>query len=46
MIRLIVEEMNLLSIYYEGSKVQFIENMMVVLLFMDEDMCFFVECIL
>ena len=27
MIRLTVEEMNLLSIYHEGSKVQLMENM-------------------
>ena len=38
MIRLTVEEMNLLSIYHEGSKVQLIENMTAALPFMDEDM--------
>ena len=38
MIRLTVEEMNLLSIYHEGSKAQLIENMTAALPFMDEDM--------
>ena len=36
--RLTVEEMNLLSIYHEGSKAQLIENMTAALPFMDEDM--------
>ena len=39
MIRLTVEEMNLLSIYHEGSKAQLMENMTAALPFMDEDMC-------
>ncbi|MDY5252213.1 MAG: transposon-transfer assisting family protein [Erysipelotrichaceae bacterium] len=38
MIRLTVEEMNLLNIYHEGSKAQPIENMTAALPFMDEDM--------
>lgn len=38
MIRLTVEEMNLLSIYHEGSKAQLMENMTTALPFMDEDM--------
>ena len=38
MIRLTVEEMNLLSIYHEGSKEQLMENMTAALPFMDEDM--------
>lgn len=38
MIRLTVEEMNLLSIYHEGSKAQIMENMTAALPFMDEDM--------
>ena len=33
-----VEEMNLLSIYHEGSKAQLVENMTAALPFMDEDM--------
>ncbi len=37
MIRLTVEEMNLLSIYHEGSKAQLMENMTAALPFMDED---------
>ena len=40
MIRLTVEEMNLLSIYHEGSKAQLMENMTAALPFMDEDMPF------
>ena len=36
MIRLTVEEMNLLSIYHEGSKAQLMENMTAALPFMDE----------
>ena len=43
MIRLTVEETNLLSIYHEGSKTQLIENMTAALLFMDEDMRPFAE---
>ena len=43
MIRLTVEEMNLLSIYHEGSKAQLMENMTAALPFMDEDMRPFVE---
>ncbi len=43
MIRLTVEEMNLLSIYHEGSKVQLMENMTAALPFMDEDMRPFAE---
>ena len=43
MIRLTVEETNLLSIYHEGSKVQLIENMTAALPFMDEDMRPFAE---
>ena len=39
MIRLTVEEMNLLSIYHEGSKAQLMENMTTALPFMDEDIC-------
>lgn len=35
MIRLTVEETNLLSIYHEGSKVQLMENMTAALPFMD-----------
>ena len=35
MIRLTVEEMNLLSIYHEGSKAQLMENMTAALPFMD-----------
>lgn len=38
MIRLTIEEMNLLNIYHEGSKTQLIENMTAALPFMDEDM--------
>ncbi len=38
MIRLTVEETNLLSIYNEGGKTRLIENMTAALLFMDEDM--------
>ena len=38
MIRLTVEEMNLLSIYHEGSKVQLMENMTAALPYMDADM--------
>lgn len=38
MIRLTVEETNLLSIYYEGSKAQLVKNMTAALPFMDEDM--------
>ena len=38
MIRLTVEEMNLLSIYHEGSKAQLMENMTAALPFMDKDM--------
>ena len=38
MIRLTIEEMNLLNIYHEGSKAQLIENMTAALPFMDEDM--------
>ena len=38
MIQTTVEEMNLLSIYHEGSKAQLIENMTAALPFMDEDM--------
>ena len=38
MIRLTVEEMNLLSIYHEGSTAQLMENMTAALPFMDEDM--------
>ena len=34
MIRLTVEEMNLLSIYHEGSKAQIMENMTAALPFM------------
>ena len=36
MIRLTVEEMNLLSIYHEGSKAQLMENMTAALPFMDD----------
>ena len=43
MIRLTVEEMNLLSIYHEGSKAQLMENMTAALPFMDEDMRSFAE---
>ena len=43
MIRLTVEEMNLLSIYHEGSKAQLMENMTTALPFMDEDMRPFAE---
>ena len=43
MIRLTVEEMNLLSIYHEGSKAQLMENMTAALPFMDEDMRPFAE---
>jgi len=43
MIRLTVEEMNLLSIYHEGSKAQLMENMTAALPFMDEDMHSFAE---
>ena len=43
MIKLTVEEMNLLSIYHEGSKAQLMENMMAALPFMDEDMRPFAE---
>ena len=46
MIRLTVEEMNLLSIYHEGSKAQLMENMTAALPFMDEDMRPFAERIL
>lgn len=38
MIRLTVEETNLLSIYNEGGKRGFIENINAALPFMDEDM--------
>lgn len=38
MIRLTVEETNLLSIYHEGSKAQLAENINAALPFMDEDM--------
>lgn len=38
MIRFTVEEMNLLSIYHEGGKVQLIENMTAAMPYMDEDM--------
>ena len=43
MIRLTVEEMNLLSIYHEGSKAQLMVNMTAALPFMDEDMRPFAE---
>ena len=43
MIRLTVEEMNLLSIYHEGSKAQLMKNMTAALPFMDEDMRPFTE---
>ena len=43
MIRLTVEEMNLLSIYHEVSNTQLIENMTAALPFMDEDMRPFAE---
>ena len=43
MIRLNVEEMNLLSIYHEGSKAQLMVNMTAALPFMDEDMRPFAE---
>ncbi len=43
MIRLTIEEMNLLSIYHEGSKAQLMENMTAALPFMDEDMRPFAE---
>ena len=43
MIRLTVEETNLLSIYNEGGKRGLIENMTVALPFMDEDMRPFAE---
>ena len=46
MIRLTVEEMNLLSIYHEGSKAQLMVNMTSALPFMDEDMRPFAECTL
>lgn len=38
MIRLTVEETNLLSIYHEGSTAQLIENMTAALPYMDADM--------
>ena len=38
MIRLTVEEMNLLSIYHEGSKARLMEKYDAALPFMDEDM--------
>lgn len=38
MIRLTVEETNLLSIYHEGSKAQLAENMTAALPYMDADM--------
>lgn len=38
MIRLTVEETNLLSIYYESGKAQLIENMTAALPYMDADM--------
>ena len=38
MIRLTVEETNLLSIYNEGGKAQLIENMTAALPYMDADM--------
>ncbi|HBY2902551.1 TPA: transposon-transfer assisting family protein [Clostridioides difficile] len=38
MIRLTVEETNLLSIYHEGGKAQLIENMTAALPYMDADM--------
>ena len=43
MIKLTIEEMNLLSIYHEGSKAQLMENMTAALPFMDEDMRPFAE---
>ena len=43
MIRLTVEETNLLSIYHEGSKAQLMVNMTAALPFMDEDMRPFAE---
>lgn len=38
MMKFTIEETNLLSIYHEGSKAQFTENINAVLPFMDEDM--------
>ena len=38
MIRLTVEETNLLSIYHEGGKAQLVENMTAALPYMDADM--------
>ena len=38
MIRLTVEETNLLSIYHEGNKAQLAENINAALPYMDEDM--------
>ena len=38
MIKLTVEETNLLSIYHEGDKAQLIENMTAALPYMDADM--------
>ena len=43
MIRITVEEMNLLSIYHEGSKAQLMENMTAALPVMDKDMRPFAE---
>ena len=43
MIRLSVEETNLLSIYNEGGKAQLIENMTAALPYMDADMREFAE---
>ena len=43
MIKLTIEEMNLLSIYHEGSKAQLMENMTAALPFRDEDMSPFAE---
>ena len=43
MIRLTVEEMDLLSIYHEGSKAQLMENMTAALQFIDEDLRAFAE---
>lgn len=38
MMRLTVEETNLLSIYHEGGKAQLVENMTAALPYMDADM--------
>ena len=43
MIKLTIEEMNLLSIYHEGRKAQLRENLTAALPFMDEDMRPFAE---